>query len=345
MGHVVLVTGVSRQIGGQFAHQLSQHPHIDRVIGVDITAPTTNLGDVEFIRADIRNPVIGKVLKYSQADTVVHLNVVATPLTVGGRAVMKEINVIGSMQLFAACAKSPHLQRIVVKSSAGVYGASPADSALFREDRDATELPRSGWAKDSCEVESYTNSFARRNTGVTVTMLRFANILGPRLHTAMSDYLELPVWPTTLGHDPRLQFVHLQDALDALQTAAFSDVTGPINIAGDGIITLHQAASLAGRPTVALPASFVRAGAKSLRKGGVLDFSPEQFNLLTYGRVLDTTRMTTELGFTPQHDTKATFCDFSQHRLGDQEHHEAAHKTHHFLRTLVNTAQARSQRP
>ena len=35
---------------------------------------------------------------------------------------MKEINVIGTMQLLAACQKSASLRRLVVKSTAAVYG-------------------------------------------------------------------------------------------------------------------------------------------------------------------------------------------------------------------------------
>ena len=61
--------------------------------------PRSDLGDVRFVRADIRNPVIAKVIAAEEIDTVVHLGVIATPSGAGGRTSMKEINVIGTMQL------------------------------------------------------------------------------------------------------------------------------------------------------------------------------------------------------------------------------------------------------
>ncbi|HNE90072.1 MAG TPA: NAD-dependent epimerase/dehydratase family protein, partial [Actinomycetota bacterium] len=98
MGQVVLVTGVSRYLGGRMAQILTQDPGVDRVIGVDVVAPRQEIGGAEFVRADIRNPIIAKVIEAAQVDTVVHMGVIATPMQAGGRMSMKEINVIGTMQ-------------------------------------------------------------------------------------------------------------------------------------------------------------------------------------------------------------------------------------------------------
>ena len=117
MGQVVLVTGVSRYLGGRFARQLTRHPGIDRVIGVDVVPPPHSIGDAEFVRADIRNPVISKVIASANVDTVVHMSVLAQPGRAGGRTVMKEVNVIGTMQLLAACQKAKSVTKLVLKSS------------------------------------------------------------------------------------------------------------------------------------------------------------------------------------------------------------------------------------
>ena len=131
MGRVVLVTGISRDIGRRFARAAAGDPSIDRVIGVDVIPPRGDIGDVSFVRADIRNPVIAKVLAKEDVDTVVHMSVIATPGSAGGRGTMKELNVIGSMQLLAACQKSTTVDRLVVKSTTTVYGSSPRDPALL----------------------------------------------------------------------------------------------------------------------------------------------------------------------------------------------------------------------
>ena len=106
----MLVTGISRDIGRRFARAATGDPSIDRVIGVDAVPPRGDIGDVSFVRADIRNPVIAKVIAKEDVDTVVHMSVISTPGSAGGRNTMKELNVIGTMQLLAACQKAPGLK-------------------------------------------------------------------------------------------------------------------------------------------------------------------------------------------------------------------------------------------
>ena len=198
MGRVVLVTGISRDIGRRFARAAAGDPSIDRVIGVDVVPPRGDMGDVSFVRADIRTPVIAKVLAKEDVDTVVHMSVIATPGSAGGRHTMKELNVMGTMQLLAACQKAPGIERVVVKSTTTVYGASSRDPAMFTEEMGPQRLPRSGYAKDVHEVEGYVRSFGRRRPDVAVTLLRAANVIGPHVTSPITSYFRLPVLPRVL---------------------------------------------------------------------------------------------------------------------------------------------------
>ena len=116
---------------------------------------------------------------------------------------MKEINVIGTMQLLAACQKAPSVRKLVVKSSTAVYGSSPRDPAMFTEDLEPNALARSGYAKDSVEVEGYVRGFARRRPDVAVTTLRFANFVGPKVRTPLTRTSRCrscrPSWASTRG--------------------------------------------------------------------------------------------------------------------------------------------------
>ncbi len=311
MGQVVLVTGVAGDLGRRFAAQLSRSPEVERVIGVDVVPPRGDLEGADFVRADIRNPVIAKVIVRERVDTVVHTSVAATAAAAGGRTSTKELNVIGTMQLLAACQQAPDLRKLVLKSSAAFYGASHRDPAMFTEGMSAKRLPGGGFAKDINEVESYTRGFARRRPDVAVTTLRIANVIGPKVASAMTGYFRLPVIPTVLGFNPRLQFAHEQDVLDVLEHATHSDVTGTYNIAGDGILTLSQAVRRIGRPTLPLPGFAVPTFGSAIRQTHVADFSPEQVAFLTFGRGLDTTRMRSMLGFEPSFTTAQAFADFA----------------------------------
>jgi UDP-glucose 4-epimerase len=310
---VVLVTGVSRYLGGLFSRRLTASGRVRRVIGVDVIPPPHDIGSTEFVRADIRNPMIGKIIGQAEVDTVVHMNVIATPLNAGGRVSQKEINVIGTMQLLAACQKASSVQRLVVKSSAAVYGSSPRDPAMFTEEMGPKALPRTGFGKDSVEVEGYVRGFQRRRPHTKVIVLRLANVIGPGIRTSLTDYFSLPVIPVPLGFDARLQFVHEVDAIESLLIATLGDLTGIVNVAGDGVVTVTQAAARVGRPVLPTPMFSAATLGALLRRSGLADFSPDQIALLAFGRGLDTTRMRAKLGLEPRYTTTAAFDDFAAH--------------------------------
>ena len=310
MTRTVLVTGVSRYLGGRMAALLAADPAIDTVIGVDVVAPEVAVPGIEFVRADIRNPVIAKVMGEAGVDTVVHMGVIATPKQAGGRSTMKEINVIGTMQLLAACQRTPSVRSLVVKSTSAIYGSGPKDPAKFTEDMEPRHSPSSGWPKDSVEVETYVRGFARRRPDVTVTTLRFANFIGPQVQTSITGYFSMPVVPTVLGFDPRLQFVHEDDGLEAIRTAVLAPRQGTFNVAGDGMVLLSQALRRAGRASIAVPAGLVPTLGRALSPRGLPDFSPEAVRYLTFGRGLDTRAMRRTLGFEPVHTSESAFDAF-----------------------------------
>ncbi|MEV0257580.1 NAD-dependent epimerase/dehydratase family protein [Streptomyces sp. NPDC050732] len=323
MGKVVLVTGVARQLGGRFVRRVQRDPEVDRVIAVDVVPPEHHLGGADFVRADIRQPTIARVLAEHGVDTVVHMDVSATALGGrdgrGGRGSVKEANVIGTMQLLGACQKSPTVKRLVVKSSTSVYGAAPRDPAVFTETTPPKSLPSGGFAKDIVEVEGYVRGFARRRPDVAVCVLRFANILGPAADSPLAEYFSLPVLPTVFGYDPRLQFVHEDDAVEVLRLASHEPQRGTLNsgtfnIAGDGQLLLSQCSRRLGRPTVPLFLPAVTWVGSALRTVGMTDFSPEQIRLLTHGRVVATRQMRETLGFGPKYTTAETFADFVRSR-------------------------------
>ncbi|GAB3491359.1 Rossmann-fold NAD(P)-binding domain-containing protein [Flexivirga lutea] len=311
MGRVVLVTGVSRLVGGMTCRALAADPALDRVIAVDTVPPLHNLGRADFIRADIRNPIMGKILAQEKVDTVLHLGVIMTPKQAGGRTLQKEINVIGTMQLLAACQKADSVQRLVVKSSSSVYGCSPRDPAMFTEDMSARRNPTGGFGRDSVEVETYVRGLARRRPDIDVTLLRMANLVGPGLRTTFSEYFSLPVLPVPLGYDGRFQVLHIDDAVQVLRRTAHADaLSGTINIAGDGMLTVRQAARIAGKPVVSVlaqAAPLIQQASGLLGSSGAFD--AEQMQFLQFGRGMDTTRMRTLLGFVPEHTTREAFTE------------------------------------
>lgn len=309
MGRVVLVTGVSRVIGGMTCRALAADPTLDRVIAIDTVPPLHGLGRADFIRADIRNPIMGKILAQEKVDTVVHLGVIMTPKQAGGRVLQKEINVIGTMQLLAACQKADTVERLIVKSSSSIYGSSARDPAMFTEDMSARRNPTGGFGRDSVEVETYVRGLARRRPDIDVLLLRMANLVGPGLRTTFSEYFSLPILPVPLGYDGRFQVLHIDDAVSVLQRATHAEqLSGTINVACPGLLTVRQAARIAGKPVMrVLPQAGGLMQQLSGLLGGAGSFDAEQMQFLQFGRGMDITRMRQRLDFEPEHTTREAF--------------------------------------
>ena len=315
---VVLVTGACRFLGGYLTARLVQNPSIEHVIAVDAIAPSKDLkrrmGRAEFVRADIRNPFIAKVIRNSDVDTVVHAAAASYVPRSGGRATLKELNVMGAMQLFAACQKAPSVRRVVLKSTSEVYGSNPHDPVVHTEDGSSRRPPREGFARDSVDIEGYARGLGRRRPDIAVTILRLANMIGPAMDTALARYLAGPVVPTAFGHDARLQLLHEQDALGALERATMAGLAGTFNIGATGIIMMSQAIRRAGRLALPLP-TFGVGIVDSVRKATMnSEVNRDQLDYFSFGRVMDTTRMRTELGFEPKWTTLEAFDDFVRGR-------------------------------
>ena len=313
-GRRVLITGVSRFLGLRLARLLAEDDDVEELFGVDLDDPPTNVRRLEFIRADIRSPLIARVLNATRADTLVHTNITSSEGRAGSRSQMKEINVIGTMQLMAAAQHAERLRRVVVKSSGAIYGRLVAEPSILTEDHASRRADLSGYGKDCAEAETYARDFGRRRSDVELVILRTQNMVGPTVATGMTEYLSLPVVPTALGYDPRIQLLHEEDALTALHSSVMSAPRGIYNIAGEGVIYLSQAIRRLGRVQMPLLQPAAAAAASLLRRLNVVDFPQDQLAVLMYGRVLDTTRAREAFGFVPEYTTTEAIDDFKGRR-------------------------------
>jgi UDP-glucose 4-epimerase len=313
-GRRVLITGIAGDLAGLVARRLEERDDVLEIVGVDIEEPQHDLRRTEFVRADVRNPIVSRVLEAAAIDTVVHLSTTSVQAEAGGRSRAKERNVIGAMQLLAACQRSPSMRRFVLKSTTAVYGSDHDDPASFREDTVPRTPVQQGFGKDAVEIEGYVRALGRRRKDVDVTVLRFANLLGGRIDSAFHTLFTLPVVPTVLGYDPRLQFCHEDDAVAVLERATVEAHPGIVNVAGPGVLYLSQCVRLAGRIPAPVPVPFVSAVAGALRRARRADVTADQLRFLRFGRVVDTTRLTEGFGYTPRYSSREAFVDFVQRR-------------------------------
>ncbi len=287
----VLITGVSTYWGGRLAQAIEQDGAVEAIIGASPDDPTCEFERTEYVRLGVQHALLKRIVQAAEIDTVVDARLVVDSLQASPR-VAHEANVIGTMNILAACGgpNSP-VRKVVVKSSAHYYGCEQDDPAYFTEGMRRPHPPRTRLESDIVEAEKAIEGFAERNPDVTVTVLRFCNALGPGLETSHTRLFDLPAVPSILGFDPRYQFIHGEDLIAALLFAVERDLPGVYNAAGDGVLALSEVAALLGKPLAPiLPPWGSSLAAAALRPLGVR-VPDEVLRQLRYGRAIDNRRL------------------------------------------------------
>jgi UDP-glucose 4-epimerase len=287
----VLVTGADTFWGGRMVQALEEDPAIEVILGTGLASPSVQFDRAEFVRADQTYSILSRIVRASQVDTVIHTFLAVDSTQVRSQAI-HEINVIGTMNLLAAAgASGSPVQHVVVKSSSLVYGSTAHDPYTFGED-----TPRSGPAhtrveRSLIEAEALVRDFALDNPSIKVTLLRFANVLGTEIVTAISKNLARPVCPSIFGFDPLVQFVEEDDVVRALEFVTKEQVPGVFNVAGRGRLPWSEVAAICGTRLLPLPPLHPSWAIAPLVRLGIYAMSPELEDLLRYGRGIDTRRL------------------------------------------------------
>ncbi len=302
----LLVTGVGRALPALLAaHLASTFPDAE-VVGCDLSpfepAHVLRRGGraidaaggrgFEFVRADTRNPSIATVLRDHEIDTIVHFGAPACGDAVFADAapgpLAKELTVIGTMQLLAAASRHEPLRRLVVGSSAVVYPATHRSPALADEKMVVT-VRGTARMPDVLELESYVHQFAEKRGDVDVSLLRLSDVVGPGLRGSLGRVLRRSTAPMVAGFDPRVQLLHVDDAVAAVADVLASGTTGTLNVGPDDVLLWSHLVRLAGRWPVPLPAVLV----------------PEQLrSLLRFGNAIDNDKLCRSTGWSPKYGTR-----------------------------------------
>jgi UDP-glucose 4-epimerase len=290
MGRRVLITGLGSFWGGRVAQALEDNPDVDVILGLDTTEPNVPLERTEFVRADQSYSILNRIVKATQVDTILHTFLVVDSTRVSARQ-LHEQNVIGTMNLLAA-AGSPgsSVRQVVVKSSTLVYGSSWQDPTWFREEMPRVGPARSRVERSLVEVETYLRDFAEDNPHVTVTLLRFANVVGTDIVTPFTKALQMPLVPCIFGFDPLFQFVEEDDVVRSIDYVTRTGLPGIYNVAGDGRLPWSEVAAICGKRLIPLPPIGTELAAAPLARLNV-ELPQELLDLLRYGRGVDNRKL------------------------------------------------------
>jgi UDP-glucose 4-epimerase len=322
----VLITGVSSPLGSRVAQRLAADPNVEHVIGIDTRTPPEPLaGRITYVEADLRRGAdLARTLKVAAPHVVVHHDIVQFPEPGRSARALHDLNVIGTLQLLAACGDLPGLRSLVVRGSASIYGSAADAPAFFTEDLARGATLRTRFQRDVGELERLVEAFARRHPAVACTVLRLQPVIGTRVDTPIMRLFRSSVVPTFLGFDPRLQLLLDEDAVGAVAAAVAVPVRGAVNVAGDGTVSLARSLRRLGKRELPIAGPLYGPTVGALARAGLVPpLDEDVIRYLRNGRGVDTTRMRRDLRFVPTHTT-AEAIDAVAAAIRDQHERKAA---------------------
>jgi UDP-glucose 4-epimerase len=300
MPRSVAITGISGNLGNALAKLLHTET---RLLGIDRRPFREKPKDVEHLQVDIRKKKVEDLFKRHRVDALIHLGIMHDPRELFAEA--HSFNIVGTSKLLDLCVRH-RVKKVVVLSSANVYGPHPSNPNFLTEEAPLMAAGRFSDLRDLVELDMYVQSFMWKHPEIETVLLRPVHILGPTVRNAPSNYLRLERPLTVLGFDPMMQVIHEQDVCRALALALKPGVRGVYNVNGPGEVPLSAILRELGRRAIPLPASVARPLLRRAFEARLVGFPAEEIDYIMYLCAVDGARFEREVGWAPSFSLRDT---------------------------------------
>lgn len=310
---VIVVTNAARSLGGALLDMLARHGEHRQLIAIDgeplrYDLPQGTYHRIYLSKKGASRKLASRVPHTHTSITIVHA---ALPEIIDIGEEDARDRLIAEAKNVLAAAKELHLHKLVLVSSADIYGAFATNPAYLTEEMSARGADQSPILDALCTIEKLFASYAEQHHRTVVTTLRPATILGSRVRDFKTTFFDQTVIPTAMGFDPLVQFVHESDLLRALLAVIEKDERGTFNIVGDNILPLSRAARMLGRPTIPLPTPVLSTAAQVASKVGLEIMPSSYIPFLMHTCVADGNKARHELGFVPVYTSHEALLSFA----------------------------------
>src|SRR5919201_3107010 len=296
----ICITGIAGNLGKALARLLHGEAQL---VGIDRRPFREKPKDVEHHQVDIRKRKVEEVFRGARIEALIHLGIMHDPRVPFSEA--HSFNIIGTHKVLDLCVRHG-VKKVVVLSSANVYGPLPENSNFLTEEAPLMAADRFPSVRDLIELDMYAQSFMWKHPEIETVLLRPVHIVGPTVRNAPSNYLRLERPLTVLGFDPMVQLIHEEDVCLALALALRPGVSGVYNVAGPGEVPLSAVLKELGRRPVPVPHPLVRPLLRRAFAARLTSFPPEEVDHIQYLCAVDGSRAARDLGFTPHHGLRDT---------------------------------------
>jgi len=312
----VLVTGASGYIGSLVVANLADdNEHIAKLVATDIrpTPRAERKQDVVYRVFDVRESGLAEILLEHEIDTVVHLAAIVSPGKNSDPELEYSVDVDGTRNTLEACVQAG-VSQIIVTSSGAAYGYHADNRALLTEDcplRGNDEFP---YSRHKRLVEQMLAEYRRDYPELGQLVFRPGTILGPTANNQITNLFSKPVVLGINGSATPFVFIWDQDVVGCIALGVRTGRTGIYNLAGDGVMTLHEIADRLHKRYVSLPPALISGSLAMLSRLGVSRYGPEQVRFLQYRPVLDNQALKRDFGYTPQCTSRQVFEMYAEAR-------------------------------
>ncbi|MFC5817242.1 NAD-dependent epimerase/dehydratase family protein [Nonomuraea harbinensis] len=296
---VVAVTGAASGLGRELLVRLVTSADFRRVVAID-----EERGDVQEATwrvIDVRDPLLAN--RISDIDVVVH---VAGDYALDSDPGERRAYNLRAAQTVLTASAAARVRRVVVVTSAMVYGAAADNDVPLAEHAPVAAEPDTGVVGDYLEIEALVRTSLRSHPGLEVTVLRPAAVVGPGIDTVITRHFESPRLLTVKGCAQRWQFCHIDDLVSALELAAKGAVTGVAAVGCDGWLEQEQIEELSGIRRFELPAGLTFGTAQRLHRLGITPAPATDLHYVVYPWVVDCAALR-EAGWKPSWTNETAF--------------------------------------
>ena len=278
---MVAVTGAARGVGHALVLKLAGSPGIGRVVALDDHRGEAPAPGVTWRLADVRDPTLAARL--AGVDVVVHTDVDSSADT---NPRDRRARNVRAAQTVLTAAAAERVGRVVLVTSAMVYGARPDNPVPLPEDAPLLADSGGALAGDLLEMEELARRARRVNPGTQVTVVRPAALVGGA-DTLLTRHFEAPRLLAVRGCAPRWQFCHVSDLVSALELAVAGTVAGDFAVGCDGWLSQAEVEAQSGLKSVELPARLTFSAAQRLHRLGITPAPADELRYVVYPWAVD----------------------------------------------------------
>ncbi|HSK22516.1 MAG TPA: NAD-dependent epimerase/dehydratase family protein [Egicoccus sp.] len=310
----VLVTGGCGYLGSLAVAALHD-AGVAPLVSLDVRPPSDPLGDVTYVTADLREVDLAGLLRQHDVAAVVHLAAIVSPPPDMTPQVLHDIEVGGTRRVIEACV-SAGVEHLTVASSGAAYGYTPANRERPRTESDPVPgHPRFAYSRHKAEVEALLAAARDDHPELGQLVLRPGTILGAGTDNQITRLFTGRVVLGLTDTDVPFVFVHDGDVAEVIVRGATGRVTGIVNLAGDGVLTLRDIAAIEGARYVPLRPGLVAGALRAVAPLHLLPYGPEQVDFLRYRPVLANERCKQLFPGLPRLSSAECYERFRQGRL------------------------------